>query len=65
MKIEEIILKSDFSRLTKKERNKFLKILDIKLPEGIDSRDYLFENKNIVLDNEETKKMLLNKIFAG
>lgn len=65
MSIEKVIFKSDFSKLTKRDVDQIVEILDIELSEDEDPKNYLFLNKKIILKAPDAKRILLNKIFAG
>lgn len=65
MIVRDIIEKADFLNFTKNDAEEIISILEIDIPKDIDKRMYMSEIIKVVYENEQTKKILENKIFAG
>lgn len=60
-----IYTQSDFANLVNTDMIEIKKILDIIRPEDIDDITYLYSNLELIEQNQETKKIIDNKLLAG
>ena len=63
--IKDIIVYADFLNLSNTHINEIINKLNIDIPQGIDPRVYLYSIKNMLFNNDEVKKIIENRIFAG
>lgn len=65
MFIQELCGPSDFLNLTNEDIRYIMKSMESEVPEGVDECDYLYDNMDAYIGNEDIERVISNKIFAG
>ncbi len=63
--LKNLYTQVDFLNLTAEDISNLTKLLDIEIPEEKDKYQYLFDEINLIEDNQEASNIISNKLLAG